>query len=469
MQKLIYLLIFLFLPFYAFSQQEKVYNDTSYFIPFDEDFNLIMSASKGHINNVINLLNREADINAVTIDGISALMYASENGDIDMAKLLLSYGASPDQKPYNGVTALINACQLNHYEIAEYLITNGANVNLEDENGVSAIHYALAYNYKDLAKMMLFYKADFRKPDKNGTPPIITASFNNSLESIQLLIDNNVDLNTTDKQAYTALMISCQEENTEIVNLLLQNGADPNLTNNGGMTALSFAILSENYGLTEKLINNGANIDHKITGSKNLLELSRHIEDDDITELLITEGAKPNILPSYSKLSLGPGLLFSKNEFMTGLDLNLIDDKYNTAINTSFYFRPTAIRTLTKEVNDTSYQFWERRCLVKIGLEKRFKLKAKANYSMGPKIGADVAYTFGSYRGSNSKPESNTLFSPYIGMYYINKYITLSASYNYLNFNLPDVGNGKINFSLAFNISTASNKMTKKKIAWLNK
>ena len=62
-RKILLLLPLLIIALSLEAQTERTYNDTSYFIPFDDDFNLIMSSSKGHANNVISLLERGADIN----------------------------------------------------------------------------------------------------------------------------------------------------------------------------------------------------------------------------------------------------------------------------------------------------------------------------------------------------------------------------------------------------------------------
>ncbi len=465
--RLIYTIVITFIFLSASAQTEKQYNDTSYFIPYDDDFNLIMSASKGHVKNVMSLLERKADINAVTVDGISALMYATENRNSEMVSLLLRNDAEPNLKPYNGVTALISACQSNYFEIAEYLITNDANVNLSDQEGATGIHYAAAYNYDDLVEMLIFFNADFKKTDKDGNPPIITAAFNNCFETVDILLSNEVDINTRDKQGYTPLMVAVQENNESIVELLLTLGADVNLVNNGGMTALGFAIKSELYDITEKLINAGANVNHKISNNQNLLELSREIKDDEITELLITEGAKASIYPNFSKFAIGTSLLFSPDEFMTDLNIDFLDIKYNTGLNAGFHFRPRAIRVNTKVINDTAYQYWERRFAFHVGFEKRFALISQKHSQSGPIIGMNAVYTFGSYRGSNIKPDPLYIFNPSAGWYYMNNIITLIAAYHYMDFGILDSSKGKMSVSLGFNINTARKKLVEKSIPWL--
>jgi len=467
LKKILNILAFAFVFLSATAQTEKQYNDTSYFIPFDNDFNLIMSASKGHLKNVSSLLERGADINSITVDGITSLMYATENGDIDMIRLLLENSANPNLKPYNGVTALISACKANNFEIAEYLITNGADINLTDQQGATGFHYAAAYNYLDLAEMLIFFKADFTKPDKFGTPPLIAAAYNNCLESLDLLLSNEVDINIKDKQGYTAIMVASQRNNIKIIELLIALGADVNLVNDGGMTALAFAIRNEHYEVVEKLINAGADVNHKISGSKNIIELARETKDDEITELLLANGAKSSPLPNFNKLAIGTGILFSSNEFMNNINFDYLDNKYNTGINAGFYFRPAAIRINTEAINDTSYQYWERRFAFQVGLEKSFALIENGDSEAGPIIGAKLYHSFGNYRGSNLIPESLNTIAPTIGWYYRSQYITLMATYEYIDFQILNASKGKINLSLAFNISTARKKLVEKSIPWL--
>lgn len=461
-----FLLIFIYPGIYA--QNQPAYNDTSYFIPFDEDFNMIISASKGHLANVKNLLDRGADINAVTVDNISALMYAAENGDIEMVRFLLQNGADPNIRPFNGVTALISAAKLNYQQIVELLINNDAKINAADEEGVTAIHYATAYNYPDLVELLLYYDADPKIPDKNGTPPVITAAYNNSLESLEILINNGVDINSQDKQDYTPLMVAIQEQNPRISRYLLEQDANIDLTNKGGMSALAFAIKNGDYDMTERLIDSGANVNQRISGNMNMLTLAIESGEEEITDLLISEGATLTYRPSFNELGIGPGFHFNADDFFTSLDLSLNDSRFNTGINAGFNFRPAAVRILTDPVNDTLFQYWERRYYFYAGLEKRFAvIKPFPPSESGPFIGVRTAYTFGGYRGSDTRPDPGFLFSPRAGWYMRNNWLTLKFSYEYLNFNIENISPHRFNISFAFSIPLANKRLMEKEIEWL--
>ena len=451
------------------AQTELPYNDTSYFVPFDEDFNLIMSASRGHLHNVQNLLDRGADINAVTIDNISALMYAAENGDFEMLRFLLTKGADPNMKPFNGITALISAARLNHQKIAEFLINNGANINASDAEGVTPVHYAAAYNYYDLVEMLLFYKANPNKADDDGNIPIVTAAYNNSLESMILLIEHGVDLNSKDKQGFTPLMVAISQDNKAIAGYLLEKDADVNIANDGGMTALAFAINEGNYAMAEKLIEKGANINHRINKSRNLLELAKEKNEDDIEELLILSGANPNFYPNFNRLGIGTGIQFNAGDFMNELEFSYIDTKYNTGIVAGFNFRPAAVRVKTAPENDTLFQYWERRYHIYAGLEKRFALiQPEQKIQSGPFATLNAVYTFGGYRGSSSRPDSRILVSPQLGWYFMGERVLTEIAYQYLDQDISNISPHRVNISLMFTFSTTKKKLLEKKVDWLN-
>ncbi len=463
---LFFLLIFIKIGSYA--QNQSVYNDTTYFIPYDDDFNLIISASKGHLANVKNLLEKGADINAVTVDNITALMYAAENGDVEMVRFLLNNGADPNMRPYNGVTALISAAKLNNQQIVELLINFDAEINAADEEGVTAIHYAAAYNFPDLVEMLLFYEANPKIPDNNQTPPIITTAYNNSLESLKVLTESGVNINSQDKQGFTPLMVAINKQNPDVSNYLLEQGAKINLTNKGGMSALAFAIRNGDYTMTEKLINLGAGVNQRITGSMNMLTLAQESDEEEIEDLLLSEGARLTYYPHFNALSIGPGFQFCRDDFFTSLNFTLEDSRFNTGINAGFNFRPAAVRILTDPVNDTLFQYWERRYFIFVGLEKRFALiNPLPHLESGPFVGIRTAYSFGGYRGSNSNPDPGFFFSPRAGWYMRNNHLTLKLNYEYQDFNIENLGPHRINISLAFSFPLAKREMMEKEIDWL--
>jgi ankyrin repeat protein len=442
--------------------------DTSYFIPFDNDYNLIVSADRGSIENVKLLLSRGADINAVTYEGVTALMYAADKGNIEMVSLLLNEGANPDKKPWNEITALMSAARNNHFQVAELLAKKSEDLNLKDSNGVTAIHFAAAFNHFELADMLIFYGADVEIPDLKGNTPLITASYNNCYEAADILIQNGADVHKTDSNGYTALMAAIQEENNEIIKLLIENGSNINYKSSSGISPLLLSIANQNYSLTEKLFDLGVTLNQEKGRQMDLLDIAMKARDKEMAELLLANGIKPLKRPNFSKIALGPGVNLNFTDLMTGFNAGILDTKYNTGIYGGFFFRPSANRVLSFLNADTTYQYWERRYYFHVGLEKRISLSDnERGFQTGPMIGLTEVLTYGSYRGSNLKPDVRFITVPKAGWYYSGNNFLFQINYEYMNLKTPEIKSGRINISAFYTIMTNKRKMAAKRIDWL--
>ena len=82
---------------------------------------LIVASAQGNLENVKALLAAGADINAVSAKGISALIAASGQGHLEIVKTLLESGADKSKETQFGFTALKAAEQGKFTEIADLL------------------------------------------------------------------------------------------------------------------------------------------------------------------------------------------------------------------------------------------------------------------------------------------------------------------------------------------------------------
>jgi len=80
-------------------------------------------------------------------NGITALMFASRNGNIEMVNKLINFGANLDIQNHRGETALMDAILNGHAQIMLDLIRSGANVNIVSNNNMTAIDHYNQTNY----------------------------------------------------------------------------------------------------------------------------------------------------------------------------------------------------------------------------------------------------------------------------------------------------------------------------------
>lgn len=79
--------------------------------------------------------------NIVGSAGMTALIWASMYGEVDLIKYLLSLGADINKQDNVGNTALITAAQLNRVDAVLELLKNKANPNIENNQGDNFMSY----------------------------------------------------------------------------------------------------------------------------------------------------------------------------------------------------------------------------------------------------------------------------------------------------------------------------------------
>ncbi len=135
--------------------------------------NLFFAAMLGKTARVKSILADGIDVNGKTGSGRTALMGASFNGNIRVAKILLTYGANVNLTDNLGTTALMDAVVFGREKLIKLLITAGADVNATDNQNVSVIDKAKKTQYKNIVKILeKVAKSIKQKSDSKTTDPV---------------------------------------------------------------------------------------------------------------------------------------------------------------------------------------------------------------------------------------------------------------------------------------------------------
>jgi ankyrin repeat protein len=211
--------------------------------PFTET-PLIQASSLGNIRLVRLFIEHGANVNAQNgrMGGMTPLMYAAMAGHGEVAIYLLAKGADVEMYAFSPrVTALMIASDYGQINIVKILLDAGADINAQSfpsrrgmtgKTDKTALMYASDYHCIDF-----IYDGDQTKRQRSRDVAAIEQS-----AVIKLLVARGADVNKQTDNGWTALMVAtkdaCDYEYTEIVRTLLECGADRNLRAEDGSTAL---------------------------------------------------------------------------------------------------------------------------------------------------------------------------------------------------------------------------------------
>jgi ankyrin repeat protein len=419
-----------------------------------KDQQLLIAADAGDTVKVLNLIRQGADVDARTWEGVTSLMYATQNGNLPMMKVLFRCGADPDIKPANGNTALIASILNGTPDLTEFLIRNGAGVDLGDNNNATPLMYAIKVDSFYIPDLLLYYGANVDAKSKDGTNALMLASLAGRSRIVEELIASGAEINSSDNTGNTALHFAARAGHLDIMEMLIAAGADIEAKTGYGFSPLSVAVVKNNYEASRLLIGAGGNVNSRINNSLNPLSIARENNNDSLVVMLQNNGAKAILWPWFNQATFGGLFIFSGDDMFTGASLGLSDKKYNLWTSLEYRIRPKSIRVLDPAEGNNYYQYWERRHLVSGSLDKAFIFKSKNSKSQfGLVAGFEETVTFASYHGSGLHPRTDFVFSPHAGAVYQNGYLRFRINYAYMNLNLVNMSNNwcSISLELLFN------------------
>ena len=263
------------------------------------------------------------------VDGMTALMIASQCKKIDNIQILLKHNANINLQDAEGVTSLMSACMKNHYEATKLLLNHGARTDLQDKTRKSALMHIITvwrpdFRMKEIVNLLLKRDTEdqLELKDYFGETCFIVACRFNSTLVVNLLLNHTkygplIDLDMLNDKQESALIVASRCGNGDIARLLLEHGADVNLQAVDGYTALMRAAERCNRGIVESLLKYGAKIDiqnrepydnfeagmslkirdYRINNADGMsaLMLTSQCEKSEIAQILIHHGADVNL------------------------------------------------------------------------------------------------------------------------------------------------------------------------------
>jgi ankyrin repeat protein len=249
------------------------------------------AAMRGDRAAVRAALARKQDVNAPQVDGSTALHWAVERDDADMAGVLIQAGARVTARTREGVTPLQLAATNGSAPMIDRLLKAGADPNAPlTAGGDTALMMAARTGKTDTIRVLVEAGANVNaKETWGGTTALMWAVSEGHVEATTRLIAAGADVNArahyvaaangrgfegrtpvatrTESRAeefasgwLTPLMLAAREGHVELARVLTDAGAQVDEAAGDGKTALALAIFNGNYEVASFLVDRKADV-----------------------------------------------------------------------------------------------------------------------------------------------------------------------------------------------------------------
>ena len=153
------------------------------------------AAMRGDVETVRKLLKQGANPNSAQGDGMTALHWAAERGDSNLADLLLRAHASLKAVTRIGnYTPLHIAGKAGSAPVIRALLKGGSDANAATTSGATALHFAAASGNAEAVSALLDHGANpnVRESEWGQTPLVFAAEFNRA-QAIRVLLKRGAD------------------------------------------------------------------------------------------------------------------------------------------------------------------------------------------------------------------------------------------------------------------------------------
>lgn len=192
------------------------------------------------VDNLIKQLISE-DINAtvkqsfvragsrIYFSGTTALMIASDTGNLKLVQSLTAAGACVNLPDSFGTRPLMVAADRGHKQIVKFLIENGADISLKDSGGdtaLSIVCHRRKNTRKSIIKNIIDAGGDVNTCNEQGKWVFNILLSNKPLaDEVLLFINAGADMNCVNRDGTTALSVSADFNRPDMVRLLTESGA----------------------------------------------------------------------------------------------------------------------------------------------------------------------------------------------------------------------------------------------------
>ncbi|XP_055838337.1 ankyrin-3-like [Episyrphus balteatus] len=219
---------------------------------------------------------------------------ATENGDLEIVKVLLKKGANVNFKTADGLTSLHLACKTGNVEIIDLLLSSNADINAREHNKLTPLYIAVENSRREAAKLLMDHGAKINDEFDNGKT-ILSCAVDKRLSLIvNDILQYSPDVNNIINKKSLKTALSKRNGYSEIVENMVKYGFSDNHVDINDTALLHNAIKMGNTKTIEDLINYGLNLTCKKKENCIVLHIAIKHKQFEVAKLLLTHGADVN-------------------------------------------------------------------------------------------------------------------------------------------------------------------------------
>jgi ankyrin repeat protein len=232
---------------------------------------------------------------ALLLAGDLRLIDAVKGNDATAVRMLIAERVDVDATEADGSTALHWAAQRDNLEIARLLLAAGADARAANRYNVTPLFLAATNGNAALIERLLSAGADARSTSQEGETALMTASLTGKADAIRALVTAGADVNVAEPvKGQTALMWAASEGNSAAVDLLIELGANLNAKSQAGFTPLLFAVRNGHIDTVKVLLGRGAHVNDTAPDTTSALNMAVVNAYFELAAVLLDHGADPN-------------------------------------------------------------------------------------------------------------------------------------------------------------------------------
>ncbi|XP_045061904.1 E3 ubiquitin-protein ligase mib1-like isoform X5 [Coregonus clupeaformis] len=260
---------------------------------------LVKAAANGDLAKVEDILKRpDVDVNGQCA-GHTAMQAASQNGHVDVLKLLLKHNVDLEAEDKDGDRAVHHASFGDEGSVIEVLQRGGADLNARNKRRQTPLHIAVNKGHLQVVKTLLDFGCHPSLQDSEGDTPLHDAISKKRDDMLSVLLEAGADVTITNNNGFNALHHAALRGNPSAMRVLLSKLPRPWIVDekkDDGYTALHLAALNNHVEVAELLVHQGsASLDIQNVNQQTALHLAVERQHTQIVRLLVRAEAKLDV------------------------------------------------------------------------------------------------------------------------------------------------------------------------------